>query len=149
MLRGSADNAAVQMCLGEPNCAATAPSSQLATAFSNKPSFAAADQCGHLHLLKSFSMVISVHCLRCHAVVELASVCDGGGEGQAMKRQVDSRALYGQLPAAADHADFESRICAQCHERGRLAATPRNEREVFILRFQGRPLDFHLNFLYR
>ena len=117
--RGSAGIAAVQICFGEANCAATAPSSQLATAFSSKPSFAAADQCGHLHLLRSFNMVVSVHCLRCHAVVELASACNGGGEGQAMKRQVDSRALCGQLPAAADHADFESRICAHTsRERG-------------------------------
>ena len=90
------------------NCAATAPSSQLAAAFSNKPSFAAADQCGHLHLLRSFSMVVSVHCLRWHAVVELASACNGGGEGQAMKRQVGGRTLCGQPPAAADHTDFES-----------------------------------------
>ena len=44
----------------------------------------------------------------CHTVVELASVCDGGGRGQAMKRQVGGSAGCGQLPAAADHTDFES-----------------------------------------
>ena len=54
----------------------------------------------------------------------MASVCDGGGEGQAMKRQVDSRTLCGQLPAAADHADFESRICAHTSRERGVCARP-------------------------
>ena len=130
MLRGSAGIAAIQICFGKPNCAATALSSQLAAAFSNKPSFAAADQSTTQKLrsccARSFNPMQNqgtatyflwawphqndcyVQGGPCHAVVELASVCDGGGRGQAMKRQVGGSAGCGQLPAAADHTDFES-----------------------------------------
>ena len=45
-LNGSAGIAAVGICFRNQNCAATAPSWQPAAAFSSKPSFAAADQCG-------------------------------------------------------------------------------------------------------
>ena len=45
-LNGSAGIAAVGICFWNQNCAATAPSWQPAAAFSSKPSFAAADQCG-------------------------------------------------------------------------------------------------------